>query len=117
MQELFALHSIVNEIKLLLDRTQTDQVLAEKIVSESSYSVKRNADEMLRQNHTSGIYKLLCEKIQHSEILMNENAHLKRTIYKYEVSLSEVNSALRKPISESELKKIISTQTKQIVSL
>jgi len=79
--------------------------------------MKRNADEMLRQNHASALHKLLCEKIQHSEILIQENTHLQRTIKVYEASLSEVDSALRKPQSEAELKKIISTQTKQIVIL
>ena len=91
--------------------------LSEKNVNESSYRMKRNADEMLRQNHASALHKLLCDKIQHSEVLMQENSHLQRTIKAYEASLSEVDCASRKSSSEAELKKIIGTQTKQIVTL
>jgi hypothetical protein len=43
---------------------------------------------------------------------MQENAHLQRTIKSYEASLSELDSSSKKPVSETELKRVIGTQTK-----
>ena len=43
---------------------------------------------------------------------MQENAHLEKTIKFYEASLSELDSVSKIPKSETELKRIIGTQTK-----
>ena len=41
---------------------------------DTNYSIKRNADIMLRQNHTSGLHELLMDQVTRSETLMNDNA-------------------------------------------
>jgi len=41
---------------------------------DSNYQIKRNADQMLRQNHASGLHDLLLEQITRSETLMSDNA-------------------------------------------
>ena len=111
MQELKAMCSILNEVELLVNSAQSRNQ-TQKYPFESTYRAKRNADEMLRQNRSSALHKLLCEKIQQSEMLMQENAHLEKTIKSYEASLSELDSVSKIPKSETELKRLIGTQTK-----
>ena len=87
---------------------------------DSNYQIKRNADSMLRQNHTSGIHELLMEQITRSETLMNENAIMQRQLYKYETTLAEFDVILRSDKRDQqvfELKKLVESQLKQIIQL
>lgn len=68
---------------------------AGKSSHDSNYQIKRSADHMLRQNHTSGLHDLLMEQITRSETLMGDNALMQRQLYKYETTLAELDVILR----------------------
>jgi hypothetical protein len=50
---------------------------------------------MLRQNHCSGLHELLLDQITKSETLMQDNALMQRSLYKYETTLAELDIILR----------------------
>ena len=62
---------------------------------DSNYQIKRNADNLLRQNHASALHELLMEQISRSETLMQDNALMQRSLYKYETTLAELDVILR----------------------
>ena len=87
---------------------------------DSNYQIKRNADNLLRQNHASGLHELLMEQISRSETLMQDNALMQRSLYKYETTLAELDVILRSEQRDQaifELKKLVENQLKQIVNL
>ena len=87
---------------------------------ENTYMIKRNADNMLRQNHTTGLHELVLEQISRIEALMQDNALMQRQQYKYETTLSELDVILRNDQRDKqvfELKKLVENQLKQIVNL
>ena len=91
-----------------------------KTCLESNYQIKRGADQMLRQNHTSGLHDLVLEQITRSETLMNDNALMQRQLYKYETTLAELDVILRSDKRDKsifELKKLVESQLKQILVL
>lgn len=60
------------------------------------------------------------EQISRSETLMQDNALMQRSLYKYETTLAELDVILRNEQRDSqvyELKKLVENQLKQIVSL
>ena len=82
---------------------------------DSNYQIKRNADNMLRQNHASGLHELLCEQITKSETLMQDNALMQRSLYKYETTLAELDVILRNEARDQviyDLKKLVESQLK-----
>ena len=88
--------------------------------NESTNQVRRNADQMLRQCHTSGLHDLALEQLSRTETLMNDNALMQRQLYKYETTLSELDVILRGEKRDQtvfELKKLVESQLKQIVVL
>jgi hypothetical protein len=56
-----------------------------------NYQMKLNADELLRKRSANGLYDLLMHQVQKAESLMQDNALLQRTIYKYENTVSEIS--------------------------
>jgi hypothetical protein len=75
---------------------------------------------MLRQNHCGGLHELLLDQITKSETLMQDNALMQRSLYKYETTLAELDIILRNEARDQviyELKKLVETQLKQIVIL
>lgn len=75
---------------------------------------------MLRQNHCSGLHELLLDQITKSETLMQDNALMQRSLYKYETTLAELDIILRNEARDQviyDLKKLVENQLKQIVSL
>jgi hypothetical protein len=89
-------------------------------VHDSNYQIKRNADNMLRQNHCSGLHELLLDQITKSETLMQDNALMQRSLYKYETTLAELDIILRNEARDQviyDLKKLVETQLKQIIVL
>lgn len=92
MQELRALLSLVGELNMLSTSkpTETSRRAASPTLRnapqnlnstagktnahDSNYQIKRSADNMLRQNHCSGLHELLLDQITRSETLMQDNA-------------------------------------------
>ena len=82
---------------------------------DSNYQIKRNADNLLRQNQANGLHELLMEQISRSETLMQDNALMQRSLYKYETTLAELDVILRNEQRDSqvyELKKLVENQLK-----
>lgn len=60
------------------------------------------------------------EQISRSETLMQDNALMQRSLYKYETTLAELDVILRNEQRDAqvfELKKLVENQLKQIVSM
>ena len=75
---------------------------------------------MLRQNHSSGLHELLLDQITKTETLMQDNALMQRSLYKYETTLAELDVILRNEARDQviyDLKKLVENQLKQIVNL
>ena len=70
---------------------------------------------MLRQNQCAGLHELLLDQITKSETLMQDNALMQRSLYKYETTLAELDIILRNEARDQviyELKKLVETQLK-----
>ena len=75
---------------------------------------------MLRSNHCSGLHELLLDQITKTETLMQDNALMQRSLYKYETTLAELDIILRNEARDQviyDLKKLVESQLKQIVNL
>ena len=91
-----------------------------KYFHDSNYQIKRNADNLLRQNQANGLHELLMEQISRSETLMQDNALMQRSLYKYETTLAELDvilSSEQRDAQVLELKKLVENQLKQIMSM
>ena len=100
--------------------TKPNRSVETKTSHDTNYQIKRNADQMLRQNHASGLHELVLEQVTMSETLMNDNAMMQRQLYKYETTMAELDVCLRadkRDQSNFELKKLVENQLKQIIAL
>jgi hypothetical protein len=82
--------------------------------------VKRQADNYLRQNYSLGLHELLCGQITATEVLKQENAQLIRNQFQFDLSLAEIDLALKGSKNAEvvkNLKVIIEKQIRQIVNL
>ena len=103
--------SIINELKML-----TDSGTPAQVDTESSYCVKRKADQMLRKNCARSLHELLCLQVTKCEILQSENDNLNKEVRRYELCLAEVDTSFKTSKSTNEviqnLKKTIEKQLK-----
>jgi len=92
----------------------------QRTASDTNYQAKRTADNCLKSGQITQMHEMLLAQISKSESLMQDHAILQRTLYKYEQTLADLDSAFRNTNSGdmvSDLKRITEKQLKEIVML
>ncbi len=88
---------------------------------QDSSAIRRTADQLLSQGHAQPIYELLAQQLNKSEALMQDNALLQRSIYKYETTFAEMDNAFRCDDQKDqvilELKQLTEKQLSEIVGM